>query len=330
MQPYTIGHLRGELCLVFYDAGGKRRRHQLGTSDPRKAELLAPSVYTELTRPTGTTTGDLWAAYIEDKKGRAVVVTMGHTWKALKERFGHRQPETITTGDCRAYTAERLAAGIKNGTIHTELGHLRMVLLWARKKRLISEAPDIERPSKPKHTEKHLTRDEVRKLLDYDEFPHIKLAVLMLYTTAARVSALLELTWDRCDFGRGRINLEDPTITRPHKGRATVPMLDSARPELLKAKAGALSPNVIEWSGKPVVSIKKGLASAGAKVGLPMKVTPHMLRHSAAVHMAEADVSMDEIAQFLGHTNVDVTRRVYARYSPSFLKRAGGALEFKK
>jgi integrase len=59
-----------------------------------------------------------------------------------------------------------------------------------------------------------------------------------------------------------------------------------------------------------------------------MKVTPHMLRHSAAVHMAEDDVSMEQISQFLGHSSVEITRRIYARFSPSYLKKAAGALEF--
>jgi integrase len=58
-----------------------------------------------------------------------------------------------------------------------------------------------------------------------------------------------------------------------------------------------------------------------------MKVTPHMLRHSAAVYMAEDGVSMDEIAQFLGHNDVATTRRVYARFSPNHLRDAAAALE---
>ncbi|HET8971861.1 MAG TPA: tyrosine-type recombinase/integrase [Pseudolabrys sp.] len=56
-------------------------------------------------------------------------------------------------------------------------------------------------------------------------------------------------------------------------------------------------------------------------------VSPHMLRHSAAVHMAEAGISMEEIAQFLGHDDVNTTRRVYTRFSPNFLKEAAAVLE---
>jgi integrase len=52
-----------------------------------------------------------------------------------------------------------------------------------------------------------------------------------------------------------------------------------------------------------------------------------VLRHSAAVHMAEYGVSVDEIGQILGHTNSKVAHRVYALFSPSYLKRSPSALE---
>jgi hypothetical protein len=37
--------------------------------------------------------------------------------------------------------------------------------------------------------------------------------------------------------------------------------------------------------------------------------SPHVFRHTAAVWMAEADVPMEQIAQYLGHTSTRVTFR---------------------
>jgi len=45
--------------------------------------------------------------------------------------------------------------------------------------------------------------------------------------------------------------------------------------------------------------------------------------------MGEAGVSMSEISQYLGHTNTATTQRVYARYSPDYLRGAAAALEIK-
>src|SRR5690606_3568510 len=102
-----------------FEQDGKRHRHSLGTDDPRQAYLIAPALYAELTRPTGRTVKDLWTSYTLDKAGKAVLETMQHTWKALDERFGSRDGESITKDDCRAHTAARRQAGIGDGTIHT-------------------------------------------------------------------------------------------------------------------------------------------------------------------------------------------------------------------
>ena len=112
------------------------------------------------------------------------------------------------------------------------------------------------------------------------------------------------------------------------KGRAIVPMTGSLRAALLEARKAALSDYVVEWAGGPVKSIKKGFKAAAIEAGLP-DVSPHVLRHTAAVHMAEAGVSMEEIAQFLGHSNSRITESVYARYSPDHLRKAADALEFE-
>jgi len=113
------------------------------------------------------------------------------------------------------------------------------------------------------------------------------------------------------------------------KGRATVPMTDTLRAVLQTAKEAARSDYVIEYGGQRVGSVKKGLAAAGRRAGLG-HVTPHMLRHSAAVWMAEAGVPMAEIAQVLGHRDATVTQKVYAVFSPHHLRSAVSVLEVGK
>jgi integrase len=195
VAQYTIGRLRGERCLVFWE-GGKRRRYSLGTDDAREAERLAPALYAELTRPKSKDVRHLWAAYTAAKEGRAVIETMKHTWKALADRFGPMAGDAITLDDCRAHTAARHRAGIKDGTIHTELGHLRMVLKWAEKEGIIPRASTIERPSKPAPKEAHLSRDEAKALIIAADRPHLKLFIILALGTGARSAALLDLTWE--------------------------------------------------------------------------------------------------------------------------------------
>lgn len=322
---WRITRLRGEWCITWTDDDGIRRRYRLGTDDRQEAERRAPARYAELTRPLGTTIADLWSAYCADMQGRAVVGTMRHTWKALAARFGTLNADEITIAECRAHTANRRKAGISDGTIHTELGHLRMVLLWAAKHRLIERAPPVERPTKPEPKDAWLSREELRRLLDAVRIPHLRLAILLMLGTGARNEAAMQLTWDRVDFERRTIRLRNPFDRSRRKGRATVPMNDTLFAALETAKKGALTAYVIEWGGKPVKSIKRGLKAAGKEAGRP-DVSPHMLRHSAAVWLAEDGHSMSEIAQFLGHDDIKTTARVYARFSPTHLRKLADSL----
>ncbi|MGN7959181.1 tyrosine-type recombinase/integrase [Agrobacterium radiobacter] len=327
MSEWRLTRLNGEFCVTFDDKGGIRRRYRLGTDDAKEAARRAPARYAELTRPKGTKVKDLWAAYIHEKNGLAVLETMKHTLKALSPQFGEIEGPLVSVDDCRQHIKERRAAGIKDGTIHTELGHLRMVLKWAENNGLIARAPHIERPPKPDPKDYHITRAEAAKLIECANSPHIALAIRLLIATGARNTAALELTWDRVDMDRRIINLRNPFDKARRKGRATIPMNDQLYMELAMAKKAALSPFVVEWAGKPVGSIKKGLKAAAIAAGLP-DVSPHVLRHSAAVWLAEDGHPMSEISQFLGHSNTRVTERVYARYSPDHLRSLASSLEF--
>ena len=200
MSGYTIGRLRGGPAIVYYEAG-KRHRYALGTADPREAERRAPALYSELSRPKGKGVAELWDAYVLDMQGRAVISTMKHTWKALRGRFGPMSADEITVEDCRAHTAERRKADIKDGTIHTELGHLRMVVLWAAKRDLIPSSLhrtpiEAEAERAPPYPSSKRTPIELAIM------PHVRLFIVLAVGTAARKDALLGLTWDRCDFER--------------------------------------------------------------------------------------------------------------------------------
>lgn len=325
MPEWRITRLGRQLALTF-ERDGKRRRYRLHTSDPGEAQRRAPTLFAELTRPEGRTVADLWKAYAAAKSGKAVLATMKYTWKAIGPHFGHREGEDVSQSECEAYIRLRRKAGRADGAIHTELGHLRTVLVWAQKNRLIAHAPEITRPNKPAAKSRYLTRTEFNQILNAASLPHVKLTMHLMLATAARISAILELTWDRVDFDRRLIYLADPGETVKRKGRATVPINKTLFAALREAKALAMTGYVVEWAGKRVKSVKRSIAKAAENAGLE-EVTPHVFRHTAAVWMAEAGIPISEIAQYLGHSNPIITYRVYAKYSPTHLRNAAEALE---
>lgn len=328
MPDYKLGKLRGKIAIVWSDESGNRHRITTGTADPIAAGRFLESFVRQqqLAKPRIWTVGELWAEYKATLGNRPSATTMTFEWRKLEARFADLLPTQIKDDVVEAHITERRKSKIKDGTIWTELGRLRMVFAWAVKKGFIEKAPHVVRPPKPAPRDLYLTKAQMQKLLKATTFPHMRLFMILAWTTGARSGALLDLTWNRVDFDRGIVKLATVDIGKPAKGRATVPMNDTMRAALLEAKQGALSNYVIEWAGQRVHSVKKGFKAAGVKAGFPW-VSPHAIRHSAAIAMAEDRIPMPEIAQFLGHGDSRITEKVYSRYSPEFLRIAANALE---
>jgi len=327
---YRLTRLRGNWAVTYNDATtGKRHRHSLKTASRHEAEKQAPSVYEQLIRPKNPGEGVidmLVEAYNKDKAGRVIVKDTLYRWKRLQRYFGGRKATTIALADSRAYVALRRKEGVKDGTIHSELLNLRIILNWAVKHGFISTAPYIELPPASPPRTRYLTFDEVQQLLKHSHAPHLRLAIILMLATAARISALLELTWDRVDLTNKQIHLHNPEDKSRRKGRAVIPINNSLNEALSEAFHVAQTPYVIEWHGRPIKHLWDGVNAAAQRANIK-NVSPHVFRHTAAVWMAEAGISMSEISQYLGHSNTSITERVYARYSPDYLRKAAAALE---
>ncbi len=331
---YRIGRLNGGFVVTWW-ADGKRRRYRLAAQSRAEAEgEAADKIRTERAKSAGSTIAELWELYRIEKAGKRIAVTMKFEWRIMQPFFGHLRPEQVTIDLCRAYADARRAMisrhkrHVQDGTIWTELGHLRTLFIWAAARKLIAHAPPVERPSKPAPKGRWLTRDEIARLQAVQTAPHIALAIRLMLETAGRIGAILELTWDRVDLDNKTINLRT-TETGLRKGRAAVPMNDGLRAMLQTAKAAALTDYVVEWAGnkEPLTSIKTGFKKAVKDAGLT-GVSPHTLRHTAAVHLAAAGRPMARISQYLGHSSVHVTEKVYARFAPDHLRDEAAVLDF--
>jgi integrase len=329
MLDYRLGRLKGEFVVVWYE-GGRRRRYRLGTRDPAQARAafreFVRREHADAITPEATVEA-MWNLYLADREAADKPITrMRDAWKALAPHFADRRVDELIDGRLvRNYIKTRRAADRGDGTIHTELGYLRAALRRAERSHVILKAPDIVLPPKPRPRSQHLSPTEAKALIAGAGMPHVKLFILLALHTAGRPSSILDLTWDRVDLERRQIQLDNPARDRTAKGRATVPIAQLLMPELALAKSSAVTDHVIEWGGKPVQSIKRGIARAAERAGLK-GVTPYILRHTAAVWMAQSGVPMSEIAQFLGHSSTSVTERVYARFSPEHLRRAADSI----
>ncbi len=186
----------------------------------------------------------------------------------------------------------------------------------------------IEAPRRPDPFPKALTVDEAIALMEApgeDDAAARRDAALLefLYATGARVSEAVGI--DLAD-----VDLTDKVVLVTGKGdkQRLVPLGAKAVESLtqwLPDRLRLLRPNE---SGDPVFLNLRGrrLSRQGAfnvvkrhaeAAGIePGRVSPHVLRHSAATHMVEAGADLRTVQEMLGHATISTTQ-VYTRVSPA-------------
>lgn len=322
-MQWKLVKYRGRWCAARPTGSGTERVSlRLPADANREAGEAALKDFVEAQRRPAETVADMFERYLEDKSETATAVQrMRDAWLRIGPHIGHLRPDQVTRAWSREYRAIRRAAGVQDATIAREMVVARAAIRWHdRATPAVFELPPTAPPR-----ERWLTRAEVDRLIEASDAAHIALAVRLMFATAARKEAILELTWSRVDLVRGTVDLRVDTGKR-RKGRAVVPVGARTLEALRAAKAGALTEYVIEWAGAPVRSIRTGFDAACERAGLE-DVSPHVLRHSAAVAMAAGGMSMAKIAQFLGHADSRVTERVYARFAPGHMADAAAILD---
>lgn len=298
---------------VYWSENGNGKRHSLHTTELPTAERNFQEYLRQIQLPAETIK-DITEEWIADK-------TLSHEreirskLKPIHAFFGNLRPEQITRALCREYKKQR---GVADTTVRNELAILRCAIRWKDPHtKAIFELPT---PAPPR--ESHINKGQYHKLIKACAAPHIELFIVLAWGTAARTTALLELKWESVDFERRLINLG---VGQANKGRARIPMTNTVYEALKEAYGARTCDYVIEYNSGRVKSIRNGFTSTARRAGL--KVAPHDMRRSAAIKMAEAGVPMEEIAQYLGHSNASITYKAYARYSPEYLRRAAAALD---
>lgn len=305
---------RGTWCVVWRE-NGTTKRASLRTKDRGQAERNFQE-YLRQTAHSGETVSDILDLWFVEKSNLKSIEIAKAKAKPIKKFFGNLYPDQITKPLCRDYAKFRK---VSNTTIRNELAILRCAVKWNNPHtKALFELPAADPPKS-----RHITKEQYKTLLESAVSLHMRLFIILAIGTAARSNALLSLTWDRIDFDRGLVNLASGD--HKNKKRALVPMTKNVRAALEEAYEARTCDYVIEFGGRGVKSIAAGFRATAKRAGI--EVTPHMLRHSAAVWMVEDRVPIEEVAQYLGHTNTAITYSVYARYSPDYLRRAAESLD---
>jgi integrase len=295
------------------------------------------------------TVAELWSVY--DLRHVQVEMaspeTAANSWKNLEKHFGALSVSEIDQTTVDDYEEKRLDGAIGkpsvSGTVRRELVALRAMLNWHThpergKKRLLERAdlPAYSLPDDSPPRDRWLTTTEIAKLMeaaapaDGERLSRGCRFLWLALETAARKQAILDLTWDRVDFETGMIHYAMPGRKQTKKRRPSVPISARLLPVLERAKREATGTLVMDhggevWDALQVLVIRAGLAERQTRAsGHSMKrtgISPHVLRHTAATHMARRGVPLYDIAGVLGNS-LNMVEKVYAHHCPGRLRDA--------
>lgn len=199
-------------------------------------------------------------------------------------------------------------------TINRYAAGLAAVITWAIKRRIapkgyVHPCRSIER--RPEHNERtrFLSDAERERLLAAcraDPWPRLYALALMALTTGARKSELTGLTWSDVDLER-----REAHVRHTKNGDARVLPLVPAVAAELQRFAGKPEHRVFcsPRDARRAFSFEAHFVQAVKSARLGGGVTFHTLRHSCASHLARHGATLLEIADLLGHRQLQVTKR---------------------
>lgn len=166
---------------------------------------------------------------------------------------------------------------------------------------------DIERPIKKEPLPKTLSKQQVYAMIDNVEHLKHKCIVSLLYSSGLRRAELLNLKIEDILSDRMMIRVEGGKGNKDRLTLLSASLLKDLRTyyELHKPKNYLFEgPNGNAYSAS---SVSKIVSKAAKRVGIRMRVTPHMLRHSFATHLLENGTDLRQIQVLLGHNSLRTT-----------------------
>lgn len=229
--------------------------------------------------------------------------------------------------------------GMAPSSIKRRLACLRVLCRWLEDEEKIATNPFHRLRTTirlPRRLPRNLSRIDLKSILDAAsrpanqaarEFPAdtLRVAIEVMITTGVRVGEL-------CAVRISDLDLRSRTILIMGKGNRErrVFLVDDHMACLVGSyleRRGAVAPAtdhlLVTQRGTAVTPdyIRRHLHKLAAKAGIERRVTPHMLRHSAATQLLEGGVDIRFVQKLLGHSSISTTE-IYTHVSDTSLRSA--------
>ena len=177
---------------------------------------------------------------------------------------------------------------------------------------------------KEKQLPKVISKEKIKCMIEMTENLKHRLIIKILYSTGLRLQELVDLKRKDIDFERKILNVRRG---KGNKDRITL-FPENIKMDLLKYYSNNIFKTEYVFEGRngkyTKKSVQKVLDSAGKKVGI--KITPHMLRHSFAIHLLETGTDIRFIQKLLGHSDISTTQ-LYTHVSNHALQNIKSPLD---
>lgn len=150
------------------------------------------------------------------------------------------------------------------------------------------------------------------------------LAVGLMVTTGVRVNEVVAIACNDIDLPSRSLRIVGKGRRERHVYLTNDWITDLTR-AYLQARAGlGVAHEYLLFNQRleplTTTSMRARLRKAAGEAGIPIRVTPHMLRHTAATQLIEAGVDIRYIQRLLGHASLSTTE-IYTHVTNPALKR---------
>lgn len=235
------------------------------------------------------------------------------------QAIGQADLIAVTAADLRAFLAYRRSSGLGASSTARELSGVRAFLKYSIEVGgSHSQPPRTRAPKRPRTLPRPAAPDEALELAasaaEAASEPWIgarDLAILLLlYGAGLRVAEALSLTARALPIGATL------RVTGKRSKTRIVPVVPAVRdaidlyvrqcpypltgdaPLFVGARGGPLNPDLV----------RRSVAAARRRLGLPETLTPHALRHSFATHLLARGADLRSLQELLGHASLSSTQ----------------------